>query len=189
MFPTDGDADTAARAVSELGGYPIVVKPNDQGSTVGLTIVNDEQHLEPAVRLAGDYSRHVLIETYIPGRELTVAVLGGSALPVVEIAPKSGFYDYESKYGEGMSDYTCPADIPAPLADELEAQALTAYSAMGCEGYARVDFRLSPESRAYCLEVNTVPGMTEHSLVPMAAAAAQISFGELVEKIAGTALK
>ena len=189
MFPTDGDADTAARAVSELGGYPIVVKPNDQGSTVGLTIVNDEQHLEPAVRLAGDYSRHVLIETYIPGRELTVAVLGGSALPVVEIAPKSGFYDYESKYGEGMSEYTCPADIPAPLADELEAQALTAYSAMGCEGYARVDFRLSPESRAYCLEVNTVPGMTEHSLVPMAAAAAQISFGELVEKIAGTALK
>jgi D-alanine-D-alanine ligase len=188
-FPSDGDAADAERFAGELGGYPVVVKPNDQGSTVGLTIVNDIEHLAPAVRLAGDYSRHVLIESYIRGRELTVAVLGGEALPVVEISPKSGFYDYESKYGDGMSDYTCPAEIPATLAGELKAQALKAYSAMGCAGYARVDFRLTPDEEAYCLEVNTVPGMTEHSLVPMAAAAAGISFGELVERIAKTALK
>ena len=183
-FPSDFDVDGAAGAVSELGGYPVVVKPNDQGSTVGLTIVNDEQRLAPAIKLAGEYSRHVLLETYIPGRELTVAVLGGEALPVVEIAPKSGFYDYESKYGENMSVYTCPAEIPALLSDQLKAGALTVFAALGCRGYARIDYRLSPAGKPYCLEANTVPGMTELSLVPMAAAAVGIDFGELAERIA-----
>jgi len=188
-FSVDLDIDEAAGAVEELGGYPIVVKPNDQGSTVGLTIVKDEQQLAPAVKLAAEYSRHVLLETYIPGRELTVAVLGGEALPVVEIAPKSGFYDYESKYGKDMSVYTCPAEIPALLADQLKAGALTAFAALGCRGYARVDYRLSPAGKPYCLEANTVPGMTELSLVPMAAAAVGIGFGELVERIATMALE
>ena len=175
--------------VDELGGYPIVVKPNDQGSTVGLTIVEDGERLLPAIKLAGEYSRHVLLESYIPGRELTVAVLGGQALPVVEISPKSGIYDYESKYGEGMSEYTCPAELPAPLSEELRTSALTAFAALGCRGYARVDYRLSPAGKPFCLEANTVPGMTELSLVPMAAAAVGIGFGELVERIAEMALK
>jgi len=188
-FPADVAVDGARGAVNSLGGYPVVVKPNDQGSTVGLTVVTDEWHLAPAVKLAGEYSRHVLIETYIPGRELTVAVLGGEALPVVEIAPKSGLYDYESKYGKDMSVYTCPAEIPELLADQLKASAMTAYAALGCRGYARIDYRLSPAGKPYCLEANTVPGMTELSLVPMAAAAVGIDFGELVERIAEMALQ
>jgi D-alanine-D-alanine ligase len=188
-FPPDVAPSEAPGAVHELGGYPVVVKPNDQGSTVGLTVVKDEEQLAPAVRLAGEYSRHVLVETYIPGRELTVAVLGGEALPVVEIAPKSGIYDYESKYTAGMSEYTCPAEIPALLADQLKASAITAYAALGCSGYARIDYRLSPAGKPFCLEANTVPGMTELSLVPMAAAAVGIGFGELVERIAEMAVK
>ncbi|MCK4409246.1 MAG: D-alanine--D-alanine ligase [Candidatus Eisenbacteria sp.] len=188
-FPSDGGVDEAAGVVNELGGYPVVVKPNDQGSTVGLTVVEDEERLLPAVKLAGEYSRHVLLETYIPGRELTVAVLGGQALPVVEILPKNGIYDYESKYGKGMSEYTCPAEIPALLSDQLKANALMVFAALGCRGYARVDYRLSPAGKPYCLEANTVPGMTEFSLVPMAAAAVGIGFGELVQRIAEMALK
>lgn len=187
-FPDDGDLGGAADTVAGLGGYPVIVKPNDQGSTVGLTLVEDERTLAPAVKLAAEYSRHVLIETYIPGRELTVAVLGGEALPVVEIEPRSGLYDYESKYGRDKSVYTCPADLPEGLSDEVRASALRAFDALGCRGYARVDFRMSPEGAAYCLEVNTVPGMTELSLVPMAAAAVGVGFGELVERIAEMAL-
>jgi D-alanine-D-alanine ligase len=188
-MPGDVAPDDAAGIVDELGGYPLVVKPNDQGSTVGLTVVEDEEQLAPAIKLAGEYSRHVLVEAYIPGRELTVAVLGGEALPVVEIAPKSGIYDYESKYTSGMSEYTCPAGIPEILSDKLQAFSLAAYSALGCAGYARIDYRLSPAGQPFCLEANTVPGMTELSLVPMAAAAVGIGFGELVERIAEMALR
>ena len=108
---------------------------------------------------------------------------------MVEIAPRSGIYDYESKYGKGMSEYTCPAELPALLSDQLKASALTAFAALGCRGYGRVDYRLSPAGKPFCLEANTVPGMTELSLVPMAAAAVGIGFGELVERIAQMALK
>jgi D-alanine-D-alanine ligase len=188
-FRSDLPPERAPEAVQALGGYPIVVKPNDQGSTVGLSIVRDEGGLGPAVSLAAEYSTHVLLEHYIPGREITVAVLGGDALPVVEIVPKSGLYDYEHKYTKGMSQYHCPADLPTPKAREIQEAGLAAFHALGCEGYARVDFRLSPEGRAYCLEVNTTPGMTEVSLVPMAALAAGIGFGELLERILTIALE
>ncbi len=188
-LPTDLAPDQAAEAAERLGGYPVVVKPNDQGSTVGLTVVRDEEGLAPAVELSGRYSRHVLIETYVPGREMTVAVLGGEALPVVEITPRGGLYDYESKYTKGMSEYHCPAGIATDLADMLAKTALCAFSAMGCRGYARVDYRVSPSGRPFCLEVNTVPGMTEMSLVPMAAAAAGIGFADLVDRIVRMALK
>lgn len=189
VLPSDLGIDDALDSVVGLGGLPVVVKPNDQGSTVGLTVVEEEGRLVQAVKLAAEYSSNVLIESYIPGRELTVAVVGGRALPVVEIAPKSGIYDYASKYGEGMSEYTCPARIPELLSDELRESALTAYRSMGCRGYARVDYRLSPDGAYYCLEVNTVPGMTELSLVPMAAAAVGVDFGTLVEQLAQSALK
>ncbi len=188
-LPNDLPPGDAEEAVRRLGGPPVVVKPNDQGSTVGLTIVREEAEIAPAVRLAAEYSRHVLVETYIPGREMTVAVLGGEALPVVEIAPKSGLYDYESKYTRGMSAYTCPAEIPAALATELAASALTAFAALGCRGYARLDYRVTPDDRAFCLEANTVPGMTAVSLVPMAAAAHGIDFVGLVDRIVKMALK
>jgi len=188
LLPRDLPPERARDAVRELGGCPVVVKPNDQGSTVGLTVVRDEQALDPAVALALRYSSHALIEPFIPGRELTVAVLGGEPLPVVEIVPKGGLYDYERKYTKGMSEYRCPADLRGPVARELAHAGRTAFEALGCRGYARVDFRLSPDERCQCLEVNTVPGMTEVSLVPMAAAAAGIGFGELVERILTMAL-
>ncbi|MFH1502403.1 MAG: D-alanine--D-alanine ligase [Candidatus Eisenbacteria bacterium] len=188
LFPEDatpGDAPEAARAV---GGYPVIVKPNDQGSTVGLSLVRDESALAAAVALAGRYSSNVLVEEYIPGRELTVAVFEGRALPAVEVAPRGGLYDYESKYTKGMTDYTCPADIPDEVAAALGRSGIDAFRATGCCGYARADYRLSPEGRFYCLEVNTVPGMTEVSLVPMAAREAGMDFGELCERIVGMAL-
>ncbi len=175
--------ERVSRKVSELGGYPLIVKPNDQGSTVGLTLVSEERYLVPAVESAADYSRYVLIEAYIPGREMTVAILGETALPVVEIMPEGGLYDYESKYTKGHTNYLCPAEIPDSLSSELERFALLAYSALGCVGYARVDFRVTAELEPFCLEVNTVPGMTAVSLVPMAAEAAGLGFPELVEKI------
>jgi D-alanine-D-alanine ligase len=188
-LPEDRDLDGAPDVVDALGGFPLIVKPNDQGSTVGLTLVRDERALGPAVDIAARYSRQVLVEAFVPGRELTVTVLGGEALPVVEIAPMGGLYDYESKYGSGMSEYTCPALLSDEETESLKDHALAAFAALGCRGYARVDFRLTPEHDPYCLEVNTVPGMTELSLVPMAAAADGITFGELVERIAFMALE
>jgi len=183
-FPDDLARGSADEAVADLGGFPVVVKPNDQGSTVGLTVVGGPSGLAPAVELAGSYSTRVLIERYVAGREMTVAVLSDEALPVVEITPKSGLYDYEAKYTKGASDYRCPADVPAETASALARHARTAFAALGCRDYARVDFLLAPGGDPLCLEVNTLPGMTELSLVPMAAAAAGIGFGELVERIA-----
>ena len=188
-LPDDLAVSDSLDAAERVGGYPLVVKPNDQGSTVGLTIVEREEELAGAISSAAEYSRHVLVETYIPGRELTVAILGGEPLPVVEIAPKGGLYDYESKYTKGMSDYTCPAEVPKRVADVLQTTALHAFRALGCRGYARVDYRVAPNNGVFCLEVNTVPGMTDVSLVPMAAAAAGIDFDELVDRIVRMALK
>jgi len=169
-------------------GFPCVVKPNDQGSTVGLSIVNEKGELKKAFDLAKKYSRQTLVEKYIPGRELTVGVLGNQALPVVEIVPEHGVYDYECKYTSGKSKYIAPAEIPEDRAKEIQAIGLKAFKALDCEGYARVDFRFGEDGRFYCLEVNTLPGMTAHSLVPKAAKPVGIDFPELVEKIARLAL-
>ncbi len=188
-FPGDLSADVAVTAAAALGGYPLIVKPNDQGSTVGLTVVQDETRLSEAVALAARFSRHVLIETFIPGRELTVAVFDGEPLPAVEIEPHGGLYDYESKYTAGRSEYTCPARLPEDLSAMLGELALRAYASLGCAGYARVDFRLDEGRAPSCLEVNTVPGMTATSLVPMAAAAAGMSFSELTDRIVRLALR
>jgi len=119
----------------------------------------------------------------VPGRELTVGVLGGAALPLVEIIPEGGFYDYERKYQKGKSVYVAPAQVEAEIARRIRNEAILAYRALECRDYARIDFRLSPEGEPRCLEVNTLPGMTELSLVPMAAKAAGIGFEELVERI------
>ena len=187
-FPADLDSTGGLEAVSQLGGLPVVVKPNDQGSTVGLSVVEAEKGLEPAIRLAAKYSPLVLMESFIAGRELTVAVLGGTALPVVEVIPRSGIYDYRSKYTKGMTEYVCPAELPQVVENELSVSALRAFASLGCRGYARVDYRLSNAGEVQCLEVNTVPGMTEVSLVPMAAAAAGITFGDLCERIVAMAV-
>jgi D-alanine-D-alanine ligase len=170
-------------------GFPCVVKPNDQGSTVGLTIVNKKDELKKAFDFAKKFSTQFLVEKYIPGRELTVGILGDQPLPVVEIVPEHGVYDYECKYTTGKSNYIVPAEIPDDKAKEIQEIGLKAYKALGCEGYARVDFRYGEDDRFYCLEVNTLPGMTAHSLVPKAAKAVGIDFAELVERIAKLALK
>lgn len=167
-------------------GYPAVIKPNDEGSTVGLSIVQpdvEDVQLGKALKDAFAYSDNVMAEEYIEGRELTVAVIGGEALPVVEIKPKSGFYDYVHKYTKGFTDYFCPADLPEKLAEHIQQQAKIAHNALGCEVYSRVDFRLNSEGEAYCLEVNTLPGMTQLSLVPKAASAVGMNFGSLLNRI------
>ena len=175
--------------VARLGGYPIVVKPNAEGSTVGLTIVTAAEQLPDAIREAARFGRDVLIERFIPGRELTVAVLGNEVLPIVEIRPRHGHYDYDSKYTSGASEYFCPADLPAALAARISELGGRAVTALGCRGVARVDFRLSPQNEPYCLEVNTIPGMTPTSLVPMAAKARGLSYDQLVQRILDLALE
>lgn len=167
-------------------GYPCVIKPNDEGSTVGLSIVQpdvEDVQLGTALDDAFSYSDSVMAEEFIEGRELTVAILGNEALPVVEIKPKDGFYDYEHKYTKGMTEYFCPADLPKELAQHIQEKALTAHKALGCKVYSRVDFRLNSKGEYYCLEVNTLPGMTELSLVPKAAGAVGMTFPQLLERI------
>ena len=165
-------------------GLPAVVKPASEGSTIGITIAISEDELKEGVDTAFEYGDSILIEKYIPGREVTVSILGGLPLPVIEIVPKEGFYDYEHKYTKGASDYICPAKIPKRISESLQKVAAEAYNALGCRHYARVDFRLGDDGKIYCLEVNTLPGMTDLSLVPMAAKSVGIEFPELVNKIA-----
>jgi D-alanine-D-alanine ligase len=184
----DGDRPDRA-AVDAIGGYPVIVKPNDEGSTFGLSVVNDDAGLGPAFDEALRFSNNVLLEAFVPGRELTVAVLGDRVLPIVEIRPKSGLYDYESKYTAGRSEYFCPADLPEEKAREVQALALVACRALDTAGVARVDFRLAPDGTPHCLEVNTIPGMTQTSLVPMAAKAAGMSFEDVCERVATLALE
>jgi D-alanine-D-alanine ligase len=164
-------------------GLPCVVKPNDQGSTVGITICKSEEQLPSALDLAKSYSDRILVEEFIDGHEVTVAVLDNQPLPVLEIRPRHDVYDYECKYTNGMSEYKVPAKIPNEVTKQIQAQALAAHASLGCEVYSRADFRLSNELKPYCLEVNTLPGMTSTSLVPKMAKAVGISFEELVEKI------
>ena len=191
LVEKDGDASMERlRALTDqITGYPVVVKPNDGGSTVGLTIVRHPEEIMTALQLAKKYGEDVLFEEFIEGREMTVTVLDGEPLPVVEISPKSGFYDYTNKYTAGKTEYFCPADIPHSTSEELQTLALRAHECLGCHGYSRVDFRLDPNGEAWCLEVNTLPGMTETSLVPKAARAAGIEYGELCERIIEATMK
>jgi D-alanine-D-alanine ligase len=176
-------------AAAQAGGGELIVKPNEQGSTVGLTRVPAGRDPAEAVRQAAAFGERVMIEQYIPGRELTVGILGDGALPIVEILPEEGLYTYEAKYTKGKSRYEVPANLPAELTGRIQAAALAAYRALGCEGFARIDFRLAPDDTFWCLEVNTIPGMTPLSLVPMAAKAAGISFEELIERILEHAIR
>jgi D-alanine-D-alanine ligase len=165
-----------------LGGYPLVVKPNRQGSSVGVHVVEREAGLPAALEDAFSYGE-VLVEKFIPGRELTVAVLGGEPLPVVEIVTDEGFYDYRHKYTRGHTRYEVPASLDPETAVRLGDLGAAAFTSLGCSGVARVDFRLDPENRPFCLEVNTVPGMTETSLVPMAAREGGIDYRALVDHL------
>jgi D-alanine-D-alanine ligase len=170
-------------------GYPVVVKPNAGGSTVGLSVVQHPAGLASGIQEAQQYSATLLLEKYIAGRELTVSIVGNDVLPLIEIRPEGGFYDYKHKYTKGMTEYLCPAPVPENITAYVSEQALLAFRSLGCTGFGRVDFRLNDDGDAYCLEVNTIPGMTGTSLVPKAAAAAGWSYTELCEKIVQLALQ
>jgi D-alanine-D-alanine ligase len=176
--------DIFFRITNELR-FPCVIKPDDEGSTVGLTIIyeSDEEKTKKAIELAFNYTNKIIIEKYIKGREITVPVIGADSFPVIEIKPKEGFYDYEHKYTKGMTEYVCPAEIQNEVAKDAQQIALTAYKSLGCSVYSRVDFILNELNELYCLEVNTLPGMTDTSLVPKSALQNGINFNELVEKI------
>lgn len=186
-----GDVETkrVLTVVESEIGFPVVVKPNNQGSSVGFSFVPDSSKLKDALTKAAMYGDELMVEKYIGGREITATVLDGTALPLVEVVPQGGFYDYKRKYTKGTSDYIVPANIDASIAGRIKAEAVLAYKALCCRDYARVDFRLSEEGEHACLELNTLPGMTELSLVPMAAGATGLSFAGLVEKICMMALK
>ena len=175
--------DLEPEEIEALGGFPLVVKPDDQGSTVGITIVQARAELKGAFHTARRYGRLVLVERFIPGREVTVSVLDDRPLPVVEIIPEGGFYDYEHKYTSGASRYECPANLPRETTERLQDLGVRACRALRTRGVARVDFRLDEEGAPFCLEVNTVPGMTGTSLVPKAAAAAGMTYEDLVRAI------
>ncbi|MBI5374083.1 MAG: D-alanine--D-alanine ligase [Candidatus Schekmanbacteria bacterium] len=163
--------------------YPVVCKPACGGSTIGITIVKDEKEMAEAFALAGKYDGKLIIEEFIKGRDLTVGVLRGEALPVIEMSAKSGFYDFDAKYKKGMTTYICPAKISEDEEMQCRQYSLMASKALGCSGSPRVDIRMDAEGNVYVLEVNTIPGMTETSLLPMAAAKVGISFDKLVYSI------
>ena len=164
--------------------FPLVVKPAREGSTIGISIVRDRDELAAGIAAALRHDELVLIEEFIAGAEVTVGVLAGEALPIIQVVPKGGFYDYHAKYTVGQTEYLLPAPLDSALQGRLQAAAVAAYRALGCEGAARIDFMVREEQGDFfCLEVNTIPGMTETSLLPKAARHAGISFGELVQRI------
>ncbi len=185
LVPRDlaGDAGRIRQLIEGTVGFPAVVKPNCQGSSVGFSFLPDSRELAGALRSAAAFGDDLVFEPYIAGREITAAMLDGETLPLVEIVPDGGFYDYKRKYTKGTSRYEVPANMDNVLAARIKREAVLAYRALSCRDYARVDFRLSEGGEPYCLEVNTLPGMTELSLVPMAARGAGIEFDELVERI------
>ncbi len=176
------DRSAADRVRSELG-FPVFVKPSSEGSSVGVSRVDREEELEPAIALAFSYDREILIEKHIAGKEVQVGILGSRALGAIEIVPKNRFYDYESKYKEGMSEHFFPARISAADYQRTLEAGFAAHRAVGCSGYSRVDFILTGEGAPYILEVNTLPGMTATSLLPDIAKGVGISFPDLVERI------
>jgi len=171
------------RENNEKVSYPIIVKPNSEGSTMGLAKANDFEEMNSAVSKAFEFSEEVMVEEYIVGREITVGVLGDRALPIVEIFPKKDFFDYECKYSKGMSTYDVPAKIDKELAIKIQKDAFKIHESIGCRHYSRVDFILGNNDNYYFLEINSLPGMTSTSLLPMAAKSAGMNFDELIDTI------
>jgi D-alanine-D-alanine ligase len=169
---------------------PLVVKPAREGSTIGVSIVRKEEELVPALKEAGKYDEEILVEEFMKGKEITVGILEDIPLPIIEIAPKSGFYDYHSKYTKGETEYIIPARIPREKYLYAQEVSLKAFQVLGCSGCARVDLMTDEDGNPFVIDVNTMPGMTETSLLPKAAGYAGISFEDLVERILlGASLK
>ena len=172
-----------ARHVTSTLGMPLIVKPSKEGSTVGLTLVKAPADLPAAIAEAFAHDDEVMLERFIPGRELTVGILGDQALPVGEIIPRHELYDYECKYTPGMAREVFPADLTGAQAAAVQELALRAFRVLKLAGCARIDFRMTVDGEFQCLEANTLPGMTELSLIPQAAAAAGITFPDLCDRI------
>ena len=186
-LPTPGfevikNQEQADKLLKNCRHFPLVVKPSREGSTIGISIVHSVEALRHGIDTAAALDGTVLVEEFIDGAELTVSVLNGAALPIIQIVPKSGFYDYHSKYTVGQTEYLLPAPIAAEVYAQMQQAAVTACEVLGCRGAARVDFMLR-ENEFYCLEVNTIPGMTKTSLLPKAASASGLSFEQLVESM------
>jgi D-alanine-D-alanine ligase len=179
----------AAAVERELGGFPVVVKPSHEGSTVGVSVVKEPDQLSGAIERALHYAGPPMIERFIAGREVAVGVLGDEALPIVEIRPSHEIYDYECKYTKGMSEYEVPAPLSRECTEELQELAVAAHRVLRLSAYSRVDFRIDEDDRPWCLEVNSLPGMTATSLLPKAAAAAGVAFEELCERIVQLAIE
>ncbi|HVY80746.1 MAG TPA: D-alanine--D-alanine ligase [Steroidobacteraceae bacterium] len=177
MAPTD------SKAVGAKLGWPVVVKPNKQGSTVGLTVVREPAQLAAAIERAQRFDSEVMIEKFIPGREFTVGILDGVALPVGEIIAPGEVFDYQAKYQKGGAREVFPADIPGDEARTMQEYALRAHAVLKLGSYSRIDFRRDDAGRFWCLEANSLPGMTATSLLPQAAKAAGIEFPDLLERI------
>lgn len=169
--------------------YPCIVKACCGGSSVGVTIARDEAEYEKALKEAFRYDPEAVVEQFVEGREFTCAVMDGKALPIVEIAPKEGFYDYKNKYQAGSTVETCPAELDTEKTAEMQHIAENAFKALRLKNYARMDFMMSKTGEIFCLEANTLPGMTPTSLLPQEAAAVGMSFEELCEKILSYAVK
>ena len=177
------DRTTAWDKVAELLGLPVIVKPSREGSTIGLTKVRRVEELAPAYELAARYDDLVLAEEFVPGKELTASILGEVALPLVRIEAPQGNYDYQNKYFTDDTRYFCPSGVEARLEDEIRAVALRSFRVLGCRGWGRADVMLRSDGSYSFLEMNTAPGMTGHSLVPIAARAVGIDYAELCVRV------
>ncbi len=180
---------SASEIETALGGFPVIVKPSHEGSTVGVSLVKAPGELEAALARAEAFDGPSLIERFVPGRELAVGVLGDEALPIVEIRPRHEIYDYECKYTKGMSEYEVPAPIPEEITEEVQLLAVKAHRILRLSAYSRVDFRLDESGAPWCFEANSLPGMTATSLLPKAAAARDVPFEQLCERIVNLALE
>jgi D-alanine-D-alanine ligase len=175
--------------VQQQIGFPCVVKPSKQGSTMGLTVVREADGLEAAVELAARFDDEVMLEAFVPGRELTVPILGGEPLPVGEIITSREIFDYEAKYQPGGAEEIFPADLTGAQVVEIQSLALKVHRALKLRGFSRVDFRLDDEGVFWCLEANTLPGMTAASLFPKGAAAAGMNFPQVCERLCRLAIE
>jgi D-alanine-D-alanine ligase len=176
-------ADSDFDAIEKKLGLPLFVKPANEGSSIGISKVKQAGGLKVAYELAAKSDPLVIAEQFVGGGEYTVGILGNQALPIVRIVPKNEFYDFEAKYLRDDTEYRCPSGLSAEKEALIQQEALLAFNTIGCQGWGRVDFLMDEAGKHYFLEINTSPGMTDHSLVPMAAKAAGISFDELVVKI------
>jgi D-alanine-D-alanine ligase len=187
--PVPGGLRVERGALPASFRLPAVVKPVSQGSALGVTLARSRSQLRNGLARALRLDRAALLEPYLAGRELTVGVLGEAALPVVEIVPKHAFYDFHSKYAQGGSRHLCPAPIPAAVARRAQALALRAHRALGCRAYSRTDLIWGRDGKLHVLEVNTLPGLTRLSLLPDAAKAAGLDYGELLERMMELSLR